>query len=871
MSECQRVLSALQSAVPWRAGSSMSRWSIGQRIAATVLIVAVPLNIVILVAALQLTSAGREAQRTGLEYSARSVSAALDAQFEKYVALITALSRSPALLETDLSDFEIEARRMFQGIEEAWVVVAEPDGRQLLNTAVTDQSSLPPRVPKAIEGQQRAFAQRSVMLSDIRVGPVKHQWVATIEVPIFKGDQPYRALAVAMTMQPFFRLLSGHQLPANLVVGIIDSDGRYVARVPGGEALVGELASEGWRAVRLREGLFEFASREGDPLINVNAVPRLGRWTVGVAVKKAELQETAARTTRTAMLMGGLISLLTLTIAAIMARRITTPLAELGRAASSGATSLSAIALSAPPEIARLRSALIDAAERREVQDEQQTALLRLTSHMIEARQRDVLARLAFENISRVLGADVCLKYRLDSADRSLRLVFQHGLTNNQSFEAARLEVGQAFCGRLGETLRPLVAAGDRIDTDPAAAFLRRAGIRAYCCHPLRARDGSVLGTFAVGSSKRDAFDSADVAFCGTVVNILSQAIERIEAEEALRQSRDTFRHLVERSPFGVYTVDADFRLAQVSRGAQKVFENVRPLIGRDFGDVLRQIWREPFASEAIARFEHTLATGEEFRAVRSVERRADIDEIESYDWKIERIVMPDGRHGVVCHFYDLSDRERYEAELKAAHDRQAVLMKELAHRGKNLVAIVQAVAARSFTDDRPLAESRRIFAGRLQALANTFATFSETAAETVPLRDLVERELKAFSKRVEIGGPDVQLFAKAAQTFALLVHELATNATKHGALSVDEGSVAVTWTVEPGSDGPRISFWWRESGGPPPIDSGKRGFGTALLTMLPAEFGSTPELSLLQHGLEYRLEAKLAAVGSADRTSPSV
>lgn len=141
-------------------------------------------------------------------------------------------------------------------------------------------------------------------------------------------------------------------------------------------------------------------------------------------------------------------------------------------------------------------------------------------------------------------------------------------------------------------------------------------------------------------------------------------------AEDAVLAAHDTFRHLVEQSPFGVYAVDTDFRLVQVSAGAQKVFENVRPLLGRDFSDVLRQIWPEPFASEAIGLFRHTLETGEPYHAPSTVERRRDSGNLESYDWKIERIRLPDGRWGVVCHFYDLSERQRYEAALRESESR---------------------------------------------------------------------------------------------------------------------------------------------------------------------------------------------------------
>ncbi len=145
---------------------------------------------------------------------------------------------------------------------------------------------------------------------------------------------------------------------------------------------------------------------------------------------------------------------------------------------------------------------------------------------------------------------------------------------------------------------------------------------------------------------------------------------ERKQTEDQLRRNHDTFFALIQNNPFGVYAVDADFRLRQVSLGAQKVFETVRPLLGRDFAEVLRILWPEPFASEAIARFRHTLDTGEPYSAPSTLERRADIGEVEAYDWRIERISLPDGRYGVVCYFYDLSERQRWEATLRDSEER---------------------------------------------------------------------------------------------------------------------------------------------------------------------------------------------------------
>jgi PAS domain S-box-containing protein len=152
-------------------------------------------------------------------------------------------------------------------------------------------------------------------------------------------------------------------------------------------------------------------------------------------------------------------------------------------------------------------------------------------------------------------------------------------------------------------------------------------------------------------------------------VGVAWDITERKQAEEQLLRNHNTFYNLIQNDPFGVYVVDADFQLRQVSAGAQKVFSSVRPLIGRDFAEVLRCIWPEPFASEAIARFRHTLDTGEPYAAANTVERRQDIEAREAYDWRIERIALPEGRFGVVCYFYDLSERQRWETALRESRE----------------------------------------------------------------------------------------------------------------------------------------------------------------------------------------------------------
>jgi len=156
----------------------------------------------------------------------------------------------------------------------------------------------------------------------------------------------------------------------------------------------------------------------------------------------------------------------------------------------------------------------------------------------------------------------------------------------------------------------------------------------------------------------------------GHAIILTIDITERKQAEELLRRNEELFSTLVEAAPFGVYFIDSEFRLLAVNKGSREVFAGIEPLIGRDFAEILRIVWQEPFATEAIERFRHTLQTGEPFISPPVTEERANIDEIQSYDWQIHRITLPDGAFGVVCYYYDLSEQKRMEAAVRISEER---------------------------------------------------------------------------------------------------------------------------------------------------------------------------------------------------------
>ncbi|HUE74086.1 MAG TPA: ATP-binding protein [Pirellulaceae bacterium] len=180
-------------------------------------------------------------------------------------------------------------------------------------------------------------------------------------------------------------------------------------------------------------------------------------------------------------------------------------------------------------------------------------------------------------------------------------------------------------------------------------------------------------------------------------VNCFYDITGRKNSEEAARQSQEhlrrnveTFSKLVEQSPFGLYTVDSQFRIAHVSDGAQDAFRSVRPLIGRDFADAIRIIWPAPVAQQIIDTFRHTLETGEPYLAPSLTEQRHDIETLESYEWQIHRVTMPDGQLGVVCYFFDATRLRQAENALRETDRRKNEFLATLAHELRNPLAPIR-------------------------------------------------------------------------------------------------------------------------------------------------------------------------------------
>ncbi len=161
-------------------------------------------------------------------------------------------------------------------------------------------------------------------------------------------------------------------------------------------------------------------------------------------------------------------------------------------------------------------------------------------------------------------------------------------------------------------------------------------------------------------------------------------------AEEASRRRTEQFETLLNAAPVGVYLVDADFRIREVNPLARAMFGDIPALMGRDFAEVIHILWPQAYADELVQRFRHTLETGEAYAVPERMERRRDRGVIEYYEWRINRIALPEGRYGVVCYFRDIAEQVLSRARLEVADRQKDEFLAMLAHELRNPLAPIR-------------------------------------------------------------------------------------------------------------------------------------------------------------------------------------
>jgi PAS domain S-box-containing protein len=289
-------------------------------------------------------------------------------------------------------------------------------------------------------------------------------------------------------------------------------------------------------------------------------------------------------------------------------------------------------------------------------------------------------------------------------------------------------------------------------------------------------------------------------------LNLLRARFARYET--ALRGSQVT-----------VYTQDRDLRYTSISN----------PMLGRSIEDILGRTDAEILASDGGAAMtamkREVLASGEAKRAEVPLE---DTPGIRWHDLHIEPLRNEAGDVvGLTCASVDVTERKEGEAHLR-------LLLRELTHRSKNLLAIIQAMARQTARHAGSIETFLTQFSARLQALAASHDLLVRESWYGASLDELIRSQLGGYldgsASQVSVEGPAIAIKPEAAQNLGLALHELAINAGKWGALSVPGGRVSITWSRIESADGNTVELDWRERFGPKVKLRRRKGFGSMVI-----------------------------------------
>lgn len=297
---------------------------------------------------------------------------------------------------------------------------------------------------------------------------------------------------------------------------------------------------------------------------------------------------------------------------------------------------------------------------------------------------------------------------------------------------------------------------------------------------------------------------------------------DRVVGESELAEREAEFRALADNMSQFAWMTDA---------GGLAYWFNRRWLdyTGRSLADMMGWGWREAvhldYADAVLAKIKMSFMSGEPWEDTFPIRSKDG-----TYRWFLSRALPIRGDDGKIIRWFgtntDITERLK-------ADEQRVLLINELNHRVKNTLATVQSLAMQTMRNTERTIDAQALFESRLMALSRTHDVLTVESWEGARLHQVAKRALEPFASkdsRVSIEGPDVWLTPKQALALSMALHELATNATKYGALSNEAGSVVVNWVVAPLDMLRELVLTWTERDGPPVFQPTRKGFGTRLI-----------------------------------------
>lgn len=748
-----------------------------------------------------------QAEESRLLDTAQALAAAVDAGIRARLAALAVLAAEaggePEAPSPRLADLARTTAAMFGGR----VTLYRPDGSQVLDTHLPAGAPLPAPGGAAGPGDGAAAIRQAVatarpVVSDIATCRVSGQANALVHVPVLREGVVRAVFAITLLPDDLSAILRGQAARGRGAAAITDARGVFAAPSRDAEQVIGQKRPAGEPLPPGPAVLRGTGVPDGEPIRTArHPIASAPGWDVWVSEPEATFAR--ARHATIAALAGGAALALALGLmgAALVSRRLPRPVQALVRRATavargdSGPGRVPAMASPGPPagvaEFDRLRRAVAGA--------------------------EDKLRRV--RRIGRVGGFEMDL--RTGRNRRSAAYMDRQGLGPHPAEERHADWAHRLHPGHRAHAERHFLAAV--ADGAPVTDHAQE--------HRVVTPEGEVRRIHARAEIERDAAGRAlrMVGAHGDVTALKA-------AEAALRDSQARLRLALEAARLGAWEVDILSGRAERTPRALEIFGQ-----GPEDVSAIYPSWRDSVHPDdraeldaKVAAVRNGLAEGYriEYRFLRRDGRWIWVESHASGAGHDPATGLPTRLIGTS---QDVTARRETE-------ERQAVLIHELDHRAKNTLAVVQA--ALRLTPRHDAAGYARAVEGRIGALARAHTLLARDQWVGASLRTVAVEALAPFlvgdgaGARASLDGPPVALSPATVQALSMTFHELATNAARHGALSVPDGHVAIAWREEDG----RLVLTWRETGGPvldgPPAS---RGFGSYLIEATVARQLSAP------------------------------
>jgi len=326
---------------------------------------------------------------------------------------------------------------------------------------------------------------------------------------------------------------------------------------------------------------------------------------------------------------------------------------------------------------------------------------------------------------------------------------------------------------------------------------------------------------------------------------------ERERAELALAERNAQFNLARYAARVSTYAYDKTSRTMQLSEASAAIFG-----LPQNTTEMTADEWRLRVHPDDLQRLDAERHSAFKERRTELVSEFRIIRPDGEVRWIEARALISYDAAGRACRmlgvYIDITERRQ-------AEDHKSLLIAELDHRVKNILACVAVIAQNTGDATKSMADFLNLLNGRLHSLANTHALLSRNRWHGVSLAELVRGELAPWMQdgNTLIDGPDVLLTAEATQPVSMVLHELATNATKYGAFSNGHGRISVRWRRHAHSDlGSKLVLEWQEAGGPSVCAVNSHGYGTSVIhDLIPYELGGSVDYELAREGVRCKLE----------------